>query len=113
MSGVRLKVKQFFNRVADSAQTLVSELQHNLEKLTPEEKFRSEVERVKVHEIKKIKKGQYNRWKSQFRITKKFRKVNTRRKVSFRGRTRESFRFDLQLQEVNKNYRASREKGDS
>ena len=90
-----------------------SELQQNLEKLTPEEKFRSEVERVKVHDIKKIKKGQYNRWKSQFRITKKFRKVNTRRKVSFRGRTRESFRFDLQLQEVNKNYRASREKGDS
>ena len=81
--------------------------------LTPEEKFRSDVERVKVHDIKKIKKGQYNRWKSQFRITKKFRKVNTRRKVSFRGRTRESFLFDLQLQEVNKNYRASREKGDS
>ena len=82
-------------------------MQQNFEKLTPEEKFRSEVERVKVHDIKKIKKRQYNRWKSQFRITKKFRKV------SFRGRTRESFRFDLQLQEVNKNDRASREKGDS
>ena len=49
----------------------------------------------------------------RIRITKKFRKVNTRRKVSLRGRTHESFRFYLQLQEVNKNYRAMREKGDS